>query len=111
MLQKDGSWIEAQVSYATNNKVLLAANSGAVYGLRYAWKQNPCSFKSCAIYSGGSNLPSPPFISYGPFQYVHTSVHHKYFEKEKLKRKISFDKNDVQLCKLQKKKNDKRLLL
>ena len=28
--------------------------------VRYAWRDDPCPFKQCAIYSGG--LPSPPFM-------------------------------------------------
>ena len=28
--------------------------------VRYAWRDDPCPFKQCAIYSGG--LPSPPFL-------------------------------------------------
>ena len=28
--------------------------------LRYTWRQDPCTFKMCPVYSNG--LPSPPFI-------------------------------------------------
>ena len=32
--------------------------------IRYAWRQNPCVFKHCAIYSTGTGypFPSPPFL-------------------------------------------------
>ncbi len=28
--------------------------------IRYAWRDDPCVFKTCAVYSGG--MPSPPFM-------------------------------------------------
>ena len=28
--------------------------------VQYAWREDPCPFKQCAVYSGG--LPSPPFM-------------------------------------------------
>ena len=35
--------------------------SGSTAGMiRYAWRDDPCVFKQCAVYSGG--LPSPPFM-------------------------------------------------
>ena len=34
--------------------------------VRYAWRQNPCVFKHCAIYASGTGypFPSPPFLMY-----------------------------------------------
>ena len=31
-------------------------------GVRYAWKESPCTFKKCAIYGATNYLPGPPFI-------------------------------------------------
>ncbi|XP_035536313.1 sialate O-acetylesterase [Morone saxatilis] len=35
---------------------------GEVAALRYAWKDWPCDFKACPIYSRSRILPAPPFI-------------------------------------------------
>uniref|UniRef100_UPI003AAFAC71 sialate O-acetylesterase n=1 Tax=Centroberyx gerrardi TaxID=166262 RepID=UPI003AAFAC71 len=32
-----------------------------VAALRYAWKDWPCDFKACPVYSGTGDLPAPPF--------------------------------------------------
>ena len=38
-----------------------ACPSGSTAGMiRYAWRDDPCVFKTCAVYSGG--MPSPPFM-------------------------------------------------
>ncbi|CAN9511542.1 unnamed protein product [Ophioblennius macclurei] len=37
-------------------------SGAAVAGLRYAWKDWPCDFKACPIYSHNKVLPAPPFI-------------------------------------------------
>lgn len=39
-----------------------------VAGVRYIWKESPCAFKQCAIYSLTSSLPAPPFIHTGGFE-------------------------------------------
>lgn len=41
-----------------------------VQAVRYAWSDFPCIMKECAVYSG--NLPSPPFIKYGPFKNIYS---------------------------------------
>ncbi|XP_057294536.1 sialate O-acetylesterase-like [Hydractinia symbiolongicarpus] len=41
--------------------------SDKITAVRYAWKQEPCLLKLCAVYGARGNLPSPPFIAYGPF--------------------------------------------
>ncbi|XP_065647941.1 sialate O-acetylesterase isoform X2 [Hydra vulgaris] len=97
VLQSNGNWIQAQVSYSINNKVLLTTNVTDVHALRYAWKPNPCAFKSCAIYSA-TNLPSPPFITYGPFQYIAPAIvksHPTKYVKMKLNHK------DAKICQFQ----------
>ncbi|CAC5383745.1 SIAE [Mytilus coruscus] len=33
-----------------------------VVAIRYAWRESPCHFKKCAVYSIENNLPTPPFI-------------------------------------------------
>ena len=38
----------------------LCSSGSTANVIRYAWRDYPCVFKQCAIYSGG--LPSPPFI-------------------------------------------------
>ncbi|KAJ8368838.1 hypothetical protein SKAU_G00088660 [Synaphobranchus kaupii] len=43
-----------QVSIATCGKM--------VSGLRYAWRDWPCKFKSCPVYSADRELPAPPFL-------------------------------------------------
>ncbi|XP_057307116.1 sialate O-acetylesterase-like [Hydractinia symbiolongicarpus] len=42
-----------------------------VTAVRYNWRQQPCQFKKCAVYSG--NLPSPPYIQYAPFDTYYNS--------------------------------------
>ena len=34
-------------------------------GLRYAWRESPCAFKKCAVYTIKNELPMPPFIVLG----------------------------------------------
>ncbi|XP_057295620.1 sialate O-acetylesterase-like [Hydractinia symbiolongicarpus] len=38
-----------------------------ITAVRYAWKMEPCLLKLCAVYGASRDLPSPPFIAYGPF--------------------------------------------
>ncbi|KAM9733292.1 sialate O-acetylesterase isoform 1-T1 [Menidia menidia] len=33
-----------------------------VTALRYAWRDTPCDFKACPVYSATGTLPAPPFI-------------------------------------------------
>lgn len=37
-----------------------------IVGIRYAWRESPCNFKQCAVYSLGNSLPGPPFLSLKP---------------------------------------------
>ncbi|XP_070537286.1 sialate O-acetylesterase-like [Ptychodera flava] len=30
--------------------------------LRYEWRESPCTFKNCSVYSVENNLPAPPFV-------------------------------------------------
>ena len=38
-----------------------------VMGVRYAWRESPCQFKKCAVYSKENDLPAPPYIALGLF--------------------------------------------
>ncbi|XP_028275015.1 sialate O-acetylesterase [Parambassis ranga] len=40
----------------------LCQTSDEVAALRYAWKDWPCDFKACPVYSSSRVLPAPPFI-------------------------------------------------
>ena len=55
------TWTRSSVSLR-----LIETSGGALYGVRYAWDAKPCLFKLCGIYATGTDLPSPPFISYHP---------------------------------------------
>ncbi|KAI9537208.1 hypothetical protein NQZ68_027242 [Dissostichus eleginoides] len=41
----------------------LCSPTEQVAALRYAWRDWPCDFKACPIYSASKILPAPPFIS------------------------------------------------
>ena len=38
-----------------------------VVGLRYEWKETPCTFGRCAVYSKNNGLPASPMITIGSF--------------------------------------------
>lgn len=38
-----------------------------IMGLRYAWRESPCPYKLCSVYSVENSLPVPPFIMNGIF--------------------------------------------
>ncbi|XP_029964048.1 sialate O-acetylesterase-like [Salarias fasciatus] len=52
------SWDSASVRIST-----ASCKGSSVAGLRYAWKDWPCDFKACPVYSANKVLPAPPFIS------------------------------------------------
>ena len=57
------TWMETTVTNVTANNVLVTNTCGkdqTPTQIRYSWRDDPCVFKTCAIYSG--DLPSPPFI-------------------------------------------------
>lgn len=39
-------------------------NQQKVTGIRYAWRESPCSFKKCAVYETLHGLPGPQFIAF-----------------------------------------------
>ena len=57
------TWMESFVSKVDHNTVLIDyscdANTIPTH-VRYAWREDPCVLKMCAVYS--DDLPSPPFI-------------------------------------------------
>ncbi|XP_061916498.1 sialate O-acetylesterase isoform X1 [Entelurus aequoreus] len=59
-------WIPSPIMHWVPTTVQISAYvcppSTAVAALRYAWKDWPCDFKACPVYSAKSGLPAPPFI-------------------------------------------------
>ncbi|XP_018554421.1 sialate O-acetylesterase [Lates calcarifer] len=60
------NWVPAPIKQWGPTTVQLSASlctsSDEVAGLRYAWRNWPCDFKACPIYSANRVLPAPPFI-------------------------------------------------
>lgn len=60
-------WVPAPIMHWDQTTVQLLANlckdPDEVAGLRYAWRDWPCDFKACPIYSSDRLLPAPPFIA------------------------------------------------
>ncbi|XP_056139956.1 sialate O-acetylesterase [Lampris incognitus] len=58
-------WLPAPIMQWDFNTVKVSTSvcqpSERVAGLRYAWKDWPCDFKACPIYSTSGILPAPPF--------------------------------------------------
>lgn len=65
--ETSSSWVKVPIKQWNDTKVVLhpvvCPPSEAVTGLRYAWRDWPCDFKACPVYSASSTLPAPPFIS------------------------------------------------
>ncbi|XP_026171215.1 sialate O-acetylesterase [Mastacembelus armatus] len=67
-------WVPAPIIQWDLKTVQLSISScpsDEVAALRYAWRDWPCDFKACPIYSASGILPAPPFIAnqyqrYGP---------------------------------------------
>uniref|UniRef100_A0A7N6ADK2 Sialate O-acetylesterase domain-containing protein n=1 Tax=Anabas testudineus TaxID=64144 RepID=A0A7N6ADK2_ANATE len=59
-------WVPAPIMQWNSTAVQLSASMcpppADVAALRYAWRDWPCDFKACAIYSSSRILPAPPFI-------------------------------------------------
>lgn len=57
-------WAPAPVFNVYSNIVFLTTDNcpDEVSGLRYAWKDWPCDWKACPIYSADRVLPAPPFV-------------------------------------------------
>ncbi|KAK1900323.1 Sialate O-acetylesterase [Dissostichus eleginoides] len=52
-------WVPTTVQLSTS----LCSPTEQVAALRYAWRDWPCDFKACPIYSASKILPAPPFIA------------------------------------------------
>lgn len=63
----ESSWVTVPNMQLSATKVRLfpavCPPSEEVSGLRYAWRDWPCDFKACPVYSAGRTLPAPPFIT------------------------------------------------
>ncbi|XP_022616948.1 sialate O-acetylesterase [Seriola dumerili] len=59
-------WVPAPIAQWGPTTVQLSASlcppSDEVAAVRYAWRDWPCDFKACPIYSASGILPAPPFI-------------------------------------------------
>ena len=66
LCQNSKRWIKATITWFSSRSVIIRPlKQCQIEAVRYAWSDAPCVMQQCAIYSG--NLPSPPFIKYGPF--------------------------------------------
>ncbi|XP_068569165.1 sialate O-acetylesterase-like [Cebidichthys violaceus] len=60
-------WVPAPIMHWGPTTVQLSTSlcqlTDKVAALRYAWRDWPCDFKACPIYSASEILPAPPFIT------------------------------------------------
>ncbi|CAJ1065841.1 sialate O-acetylesterase [Xyrichtys novacula] len=60
-------WVPAPIIDRGLNTVQLTAymcqHPGVVTAVRYAWRDWPCDFKACPVYSADEILPAPPFLA------------------------------------------------
>lgn len=63
-------WLPSSVLKWASNFVyldgLVCGEGQYIVGIRYAWRESPCIFKQCAVYSEENELPAPPFIFLNP---------------------------------------------
>ncbi|XP_046891749.1 sialate O-acetylesterase [Hypomesus transpacificus] len=65
-------WDRTSVQLSTTN----CQSTNNVAGLRYAWRDWPCDFKACPIYTADGVLPAPPFtLNRWPFQSMNSDVY------------------------------------
>ncbi|KAK6169981.1 hypothetical protein SNE40_018484 [Patella caerulea] len=59
-------WYPAPINASDNSSVTIGyggvCGSALVSSIRYAWRESPCPFKACAVYTRLNDLPAPPFI-------------------------------------------------
>ncbi|KAK6169986.1 hypothetical protein SNE40_018487 [Patella caerulea] len=59
------SWYAVTAMTSTSTTVTLeipkSCNNKTVQIVRYAWRESPCPYKQCAVYSVINELPGPPF--------------------------------------------------
>ena len=67
---KNSWWLPTPILSSSSSSVTLdgtVCGSGQfITALRYAWRESPCVFKRCAVYSQANNLPAPPFVTVKP---------------------------------------------
>ncbi|BFZ00309.1 hypothetical protein BsWGS_03347 [Bradybaena similaris] len=59
------TWTATNISSSDTSSVTLnnvCSTGSSVEGVRYAWRESPCSLKACAVYEKVNELPAPPFI-------------------------------------------------
>ncbi|XP_071115470.1 sialate O-acetylesterase-like [Haliotis cracherodii] len=55
---------------------LVCGEGQTVLGLRYSWRESPCAFKTCTVYSADNPLlPGPPFLVYRKMTGIAGTVH------------------------------------
>uniref|UniRef100_A0A3Q0T5T7 Sialic acid acetylesterase n=1 Tax=Amphilophus citrinellus TaxID=61819 RepID=A0A3Q0T5T7_AMPCI len=62
-------WVQAPIVQWDQTTILISATvcqSLQVAAVRYAWRDWPCDFKACPVYSASRVLPAPPFITSCP---------------------------------------------
>lgn len=63
-------WLPTPIQTSTTSTISLdgtvCGDGQYITALRYAWRESPCIFKKCAIYSQSTDLPGPPFITVKP---------------------------------------------
>ncbi|XP_078688520.1 sialate O-acetylesterase-like isoform X2 [Branchiostoma floridae x Branchiostoma belcheri] len=58
-------WVPVPIVFSTSYSITLQLTQDCwenVTYIRYLWKQWPCDFKECAVYSGENDLPEAPFF-------------------------------------------------
>ncbi|XP_051512439.1 sialate O-acetylesterase-like isoform X1 [Myxocyprinus asiaticus] len=67
MCGTDQSWLPVPIIKQGSDYVILSISpcpTEQIAAVRYLWKDWPCKFKACPIYSSDEVLPAPPFILY-----------------------------------------------
>ena len=67
----NNDWIKIN-SFEVNGNILTikkpSTDCSTLRSVRYLWRQKPCEFKSCSLYSKRTNLPVYPFIASRSFR-------------------------------------------
>ena len=69
MSDADPRWTPTPISKHGKTSVTLSTQTcktGYILGHRYAWRESPCVYKNCAVYSEENELPAPPYIQQKP---------------------------------------------
>ncbi|XP_067675872.1 sialate O-acetylesterase-like [Haliotis asinina] len=73
-------WTDAPVVSSLSTIIGLSSTvcgkGQTILGLRYSWRESPCAFKTCTVYSADNPLlPGPPFLVYHKMTGVAGTVH------------------------------------